>query len=293
MILCVGEILADVIATQKGDRLDASFRCGGAPFNVAVHAKRNGATVGFLGRVGNDSVGTFLRGVAEKQGLDLLQLQVDEFRNTTLAFVSLKDGERDFTFLRHDSADFNIDVSHLDELEKDVTTVHLGSLMLSEKAGQEVAFAVAKWCKTNGKKLSFDVNYRQDVFPDESSATQISKRFVALADLVKLSLDEALMLTNCQSAKEAASALSAPNKLVVITLGSAGSYFFINGRDGVVSSQKVQAVDSTGAGDAFWGTLLAQLDGKEVSSLDDETIKLALKVANRQGAVCTLKKGAI
>lgn len=292
MILCIGEILADVIATQKADMLDARFRCGGAPFNVAVHAKRAGGAVGFVGRVGQDSVGNFIRSFAAEQSLDYLDLQVDPHRNTTLAFVTLdEDGERDFTFLRHECADYHTDVSCLDTLVDSISAVHLGSLMLSEQVGQQTALKVAKWCKNNGKKLSFDINYRQDIFECEQDAIEVYRRFADMADYLKLSLDEALMLTDANSARQAAELLASNGKLVVITLGSAGSYYFIDGRDGVVSSQKVKAVDTTGAGDAFWGTFLARLDG--ATDLSDEFVKDALRFANKAGAQCALKEGAI
>ncbi len=292
MILTIGEILADVIAAQKENTLEASFHCGGAPFNVAVHAKRAGGKVCFVGRVGKDSVGKFLQSVAEKEGLDVLELQIDSERNTSIAFVTLKDGERDFTFLRHNCADYYIDLSSLKHYN-DVSIVHLGSLMLSENVGQEKAMEIANWCRESGKLLSFDVNYRQDVFESESQAKRAYGQFVDLADLVKLSKDEAVLLTGVDCVQKAARLLSRKDKLIVITLGSDGSYFYLNEMEGFVPSQKVKPIDTTGAGDAFWGTVLAELDGKDISALSSEELTNALKKANSMGAACTLIMGAI
>ena len=88
------------------------MRC--APFNVAVNSKNAGATVGFIGRVGKDVIGRFVTDEAKKADLDFLDIQVDNERNTTLAFVTLTDGERDFAFNRHDTEDFNIKIEEID-----------------------------------------------------------------------------------------------------------------------------------------------------------------------------------
>ena len=94
MILSIGEILADMIGEEQNGVTAFKMYGGGAPFNVAVNAKK----AGFIGRVGRDPVGKFLKGFAAGAGLDFCGIQEDETRNTTLAFVTLKGGERDFAF---------------------------------------------------------------------------------------------------------------------------------------------------------------------------------------------------
>ena len=152
--------------TKDGVLTFKSF-CGGAPFNVAVNAKNAGATVGFIGRVGKDVIGRFVTEEAKKAKLDYLDIQVDDKRNTTLAFVTLTDGERDFAFNRHDTADFNIDIDIIDfNKYKDLNIIHLGSLMLSEENGKVFAEKIAKKAKALGAKLSFDMNFRMDTYKD-------------------------------------------------------------------------------------------------------------------------------
>ena len=94
MILSIGEILADMIGGNSSGNLSFNAFCGGAPFNVAVNAKRAGAKVVFLGKVGDDPIGKFLIKQAKKANFDGLEIQVDPVKNTTLAFVTLTDGER-------------------------------------------------------------------------------------------------------------------------------------------------------------------------------------------------------
>lgn len=125
---------------------------GGAPFNVAVNAKRAGAKAGFVGRVGRDLVGTFLKKFAAGAGLERCEIQTDAERNTTLAFVTLKEGEREFAFFRHDTADFHIDEREMNwEQYEDLNIVHLGSLMLSEREGREFASSMVKKIRKSGK----------------------------------------------------------------------------------------------------------------------------------------------
>ena len=114
MILSIGEILADMVGETVDGTLTFKSFCGGAPFNVAVNAKLADANVGFIGRVGKDVIGRFVTEEAKKANLESLDIQVDKEINTTLAFVTLTDGERDFAFNRHGTADYNIDINEID-----------------------------------------------------------------------------------------------------------------------------------------------------------------------------------
>ena len=291
MILSVGEILADMFGENKNGKLTLDCNIGGAPFNLAVNAKKAGGTVAFLGRVGNDNVGAYLKEQAEKANLDYLYIQTDNERSTTLAFVTLKDGERDFSFMRNGTADFNIDEKEFsfDHCAK-LNIVHIGSLMLSEKKGKKVASHFLKKSKELGIAVSFDLNFRKDIFKDIKQARKVYKKYVEGADIVKFSEDEVLDYTGMDNFDEAVQSLLRPNKLILVTKGAEGSAYYYNGKSGVVPTQPVTPIDTTGAGDAFFGTFLARIDGKPLSK---ETIETALVYANNQGAITTQFKGAI
>lgn len=291
MIICLGEILADMVGEKAQSGMVFKSFCGGAPFNVAVGAKNAGASVGFVGRVGNDPVGRFLTTEAQKANLDYLDLQIDEVRNTTLAFVTLTDGERDFAFYRHDTADFNTDINQIDfDKYENLNIIHLGSLMLSEKAGIDFANAVVKKTRELNKTLSFDVNFRMDIYESLQSAITAYKPFVESADILKFSDDEIKDFTGIEDIDQAVKSLARENKLIVVTLGSKGSMFYYNGQTGIVPTEKVKPIDTTGAGDAFFGTLLANLEGKEFTK---ENIQSAMAKANKAGADATQFLGAI
>lgn len=291
MILSIGEVLADMIGENFENEIKIKAFCGGAPFNVAVNAKQSGAKVGFIGRVGKDAVGKFLISVANKAGLDFLNIQVDGKRNTTLAFVSLKDGERDFSFLRNDTADYNIDVKKipLSKIE-DLNIIHLGSLMLSERKGIAVAKSIVKKTKKLKKILSFDVNFRLDLFNGLEGAIKSYSYFVEKADILKFSEDEIIAYTGRDNLNEAINLLYKKDKLLLITLGDKGSMYVYNTLTGVIDTEKVNPIDTTGAGDAFFGTVLAELDGKPFTK---ENIENALRKGNLSGAKTTQFLGAI
>ena len=291
MILSVGEILADMVGDNENGELNFKAFCGGAPFNVAVNAKRAGADVAFVGRVGADPVGKFLISQAEKAALDRLDIQIDNVRNTTLAFVTLTDGERDFAFYRHDTSDYNIDVKQIDFNDyNNLNIVHLGSLMLSEEKGRDFAENIAKKVKEAGVKLSFDMNFRMDTYKDFEDAKKAYKPYVERADIIKFSDDELKLYTGIDDIKTAIESICRKDQLFVLTLGSKGSMYYYNGESNIIPTEKVKPIDTTGAGDAFFGTFLANVENKEWNK---ENIETALVKANKAGAKTTQFLGAI
>ena len=218
MILSVGEILADMIGQKVNGVTTFKAFCGGAPFNLAVNAKQSGAKVGFVGRVGNDVIGRFVLCEAQKAHLDRLDIQIDAERNTTIAFVTLTDGERDFAFNRHDTADFNIDFDDIDfESYENLEIVHLGSLMLSEQKGREFAEKIANKASELGAKLSFDMNFRKDIYKNFEDAKRAYAPFVECADIIKFSDDELADYTGISDMDEAAKSVLKKDKLLLVT----------------------------------------------------------------------------
>ena len=291
MILSIGEILADMVGEKTEKGLTFSAFIGGAPFNVAVNAKQSGAKVGFVGRVGKDVIGRFCKTEAEKFGLNHFDLQEDENRNTTIAFVTLTDGERDFAFNRHDTADYNLDFDKIDfNKYNDLKIIHLGSLMLSEKSGVKFAKKVLKTAKKLNVKLSFDLNFRTDIFGSFEKAKAAYNPYVLSADILKFSDDELRLFTGIDDVETAIKTVARENQLITVTLGSKGSVYYYNGITGTVPTEKVKPIDTTGAGDAFFGTFLANIEGKEYTR---ENIENAMIKANESGAIATQFMGAI
>lgn len=300
MVLCVGEILADLLGTEKEDGFFYERKAGGAPYNVACAVKKLGGSAGFVGAVGDDLVGRFLKAHAEKRGFDALEISVSQTQNTTLAFVEIDEsGERSFCFYRKNTADF-----HLPEVsEKTLNAariVHIGSLMLSADFGRTYAENLAKRAHAAGKIVSFDVNFRTDIFRDKAAATEAYRKMILLADVVKFSEEEAVLF------RELFSSGAMEQKLVAVTLGGKGSRWIWNGKQGDVPTISVTPVDTTGAGDAFYAGVLTELDriaettpagkGKNCApfgALSAEGLNEIFRFANVCGALNTQGRGAI
>ncbi|MBO5101546.1 MAG: carbohydrate kinase, partial [Clostridia bacterium] len=242
MLVCIGEILADMIGEEKNGITTYERKAGGAPFNVACALKRFGRDVKFVGSVGDDLIGQFLIRFAGDFGMDTAYIHKNAERNTTLAFVELnEEGERSFCFYRKNTADYLMP-SVGDGLLMSADIVCIGSLMLSDADCVEYALDVIERAHALGKTVAFDVNYRTDIYRDKESAVKTYKRILQAADIVKFSEDEVETFT-----EDYVNSLS--DKLVLITLGKEGSEWRYKGKKNRVPTISVKPVDTTGAGD--------------------------------------------
>lgn len=287
MIICAGEILADLIGKEENGRVLYERFAGGAPFNVACGLKQLGARCGFFGRVGDDLIGRYLVGYAESLGFDYLNVRADRARNTTLAFVELgAGGERRFSFFRKNTADHALPPEAAEEIARAADIVHIGSLPLSEEDGRAFADRAVELAHAYGKKVSFDVNYRDDLFENEGQAADIYAKYIALADIVKLSGEEIEMFSCARSAEEMLRELAGENKTVFLTLGAAGSMACRGGKIFSQPSIEVKPVDTTGAGDAFMAGVLFALGQGETD------MNIVLRTGNVCGALTAARRGA-
>lgn len=285
MIVCIGEILADMTGTDMGGSYKFACYAGGAPFNVACGIARLGGDVTFAGCVGQDAIGTFLKRYADGVAGLKSRIATDRTRNTTLAFVTLSEsGERSFSFFRKNTADYALEMPMVEDLIGQAEIVHIGSLMLSEARGREFAEEVYRCVKRCGKKVSFDVNYREDIYESGEAAKQIYAAWLPRADILKLSEDEAELFFGAR-ADEALRVLS-EDKVIFVTLGKAGAKEYAGGQVTHRPTIDVKVVDTNGAGDAFYaGALYEILRG-------ESDPKRILDFANVCGALATTVHGA-
>ena len=292
MLICIGEILVDLIGVK--DNSDETYRrfAGGAPFNVACAAKKMGCSVGFVGNVGDDLFGRFLSEFVASRKLDYTDIRTDVEHNTTLAIVQLDSlGERKFCFMRKNSADYRITKSQAKKAVMSADTVCLGTLMLSEPCGYELAEYIVELTAKYKKRLCIDVNYRDDIYGDKDPV-HIYKKFLERADVVKLSEDEADIFASGNSLEERLKYIGA-GKLVCVTLGKRGCAYAFNSKIRYVDSIKITPLDTTGAGDAFFGCLLSQLDGTALEDIDEQALDKMFHRANVCGALTATAHGAI
>lgn len=289
----VGEMVIDFL---PGETEEVYLRkAGGAPANVSVAVARNGVKAGFCGIVGNDDFGYFLTKTLSDNKVTYLTNRYEDNAITTMAFVSLdKNGERSFTFARKPGADMFLSDKDIDAAKPyDADIVHAGSCSLSANPASDATIYAMKKAKDNGKIVSFDVNYRNLMWHDDRVACikKVSE-VLPLVDLLKISDEEEDML--------GISLLDAAKKydiaVIVETLGSHGAKCIFKGKEIKVEGKKVNCVDATGAGDAFWGGFISYLlkkDVKKISDITEDDIINALEYGNIAGSICVQKKGAI
>ena len=298
-ITAVGEILIDLTqsgVTEQGiPRFDANP--GGAPANLAVAAARLGAKTAFVGKVGNDSYGAFLRQCLTDNGVDVSGLSVDPVQHTTLAIVALdKTGERTFSFYRDPSADVNLSVEDISPARlEDTRFLHFGSVSLTAEPARSATLYAAKTAKARGALISYDPNYRPSLWPDEATAVARMMEPLPLVDVLKVSDEELPLLTGTED-PEAGSAILAEKgiALVLITLGAKGAFYRFKGQTGHIPGVPCTVGDTNGAGDTFFGAALSQLAKlPSLDALDIPELERVVALANKAASITTSRHGAI
>lgn len=299
-VIALGELLIDF--TPSGNS-PAGMRLfeqnpGGAPANVLCALSNLGRRTGFIGKVGADMHGDFLRQVLGEKGVDTRGLISDSNVFTTLAFVSLSDkGERSFSFARKPGADTCLREDELDmDMLRQCRIFHFGSLSLTNEPSRSATLTAAHAAKESGAIISYDPNYRAPLWPNQETAVNEMRSLLKLVDIVKISDEETVLLTGRESHTEAAAALLDEGVgCVVVTLGRNGAYA-ANGHGNVqLTPPDVSVVDTTGAGDAFWGGFLHKLldNNARPSELSEIILQDCVLFANAVASICVQKRGAI
>lgn len=298
-IVSIGEILSDFVPGGYDENGDAVFisKAGGAPLNVLATASRFGLKTSFIGKVGNDIFGKMLIKTLADNSIDNA-VAIDSVHNTTLAFVSLDaNGDRDFSFYRNFGADIFLNKKDIDaDKIRNAGIFHFGSLSFTDEPVSSSTEYALKIAKESGCIISYDPNYRAPLWKSESDAVEQMRKNLHFADIVKLSLDEAKMITGESDVFKAAVKIADDDvKAVIITNGAGDIVYCVDGKCSTVSVEKINAVDTTGAGDIFFGCVLSKflLDNISLAELDNDKMKKYITYASAVAGKSVLKKGAI
>ena len=287
-------VLGDAVVDLIPDGENHYLRCaGGAPANVAVGIARLGGESAFIGRVGKDPLGEFMQQTLQQENVQTSHMILDPQQRTSTVIVGLDNGERSFTFMVNPSADQFLQVMDLPNFQAN-EWLHCCSIALINNPSRETTFEAIRRIKAAGGFFSFDPNLRESLWTSFDDMKQTVMQAVALADVLKFSEEELTQLTDTQTLDEAFEKITAlyPEKLIIVTLGKDGARYHLAGKQDVVAGKALKPVDTTGAGDAFVGGLLAGLsqhaNWKEISVLEQ-----ILRQANACGALATTAKGAM
>ncbi|MGE5581241.1 MAG: carbohydrate kinase family protein [Bacillota bacterium] len=300
-LLALGELLIDFTPaglSEAGNRLFEE-NPGGAPANVLAAVAKLGKKSAFIGMVGKDQFGLFLKEALRQNGIETGGLKFSETANTTLAFVHLDaGGDRSFSFYRKPGADMMLTPDDLDyDLLKKARIFHFGSVSMTGEPSRSATLAAAKFAKEHGLMVSYDPNYRPPLWPSLEEARKVIISGLQYADILKVSAEELELITGTNDlAKGSASLHDQGISVVLVTLGPEGCFYRYQGGSGKLAAYEVKVIDTTGAGDAFLGGILYWFSGlslTEIKRLNQAEFEKMVAFANAMGALSTTKKGAI
>ncbi|MBD2700893.1 sugar kinase [Spirosoma sp. BT702] len=268
-LLSVGELLADFIghhvSTSLLDTQDFRRYQGGSPANMATNMARLGHQCALIACVGHDSIGRYLTREIAESGVDTQYITADLLEPTTIVVVSRTSTTPDFVAYRH--ADSLIDPEQLpDSLLAKTQLFHTTCFALSRQPAQNTIVEAAQRAKALGCQVTIDANYAPSIWPDRDEAWRVLRGYLAAGAMVKISLDDVERLYGKpQETKQVLADFHQMGATIIcLTLGSEGSLVSYDGgaKQSRIPGKKIDVVDVTGAGDAYWaGFLTAYLDG--------------------------------
>lgn len=297
MILCSGEALIDMLP-RKTTEGDLAFvpHPGGAVFNTAIALGRLGTKTAFFSGISTDLLGAMLDEALEASNVKNLAHHSD--RPTTLAFVTLMDGQARYAFYDEMTAGRMLEEADLPSLPRKVQALFFGGISLvSEPCG--AAYEALMQREAGSKVTMIDPNIRPSFIQNERAYRARIGRMIAHADIIKLSDEDLHWLLGPGERKEHAQEILAMGpSLVCITEGSAGALGITKEHTVFVEALKVTPVDTVGAGDTFNAGILTALSQagaltkSALANLSQETIHAALSLGCRAASITVSRAGA-
>ena len=254
------------------------MNAGGKGANQAVAAARLGGIVTFVGKIGDDIFGKQAVQQLEDEGINVDFVAVDPENPSGVALITVdRNGENSIVVAPGSNgtlsaADFDKATAMLDEsefvlmqLEIPIPTVeHIASIAATKQ--KKVVLNPAPAAKLSDELLK---NLYM-ITPNETEAELLT----------------GIKVTDEQSALKSATFLHEKGiEIVIITMGSAGAFLLANGKSEIISAPKVEAVDTTAAGDTFNGALVVALS-------EGQTIQESIAFANKAAAISVTRIGA-
>ena len=295
MITIGGENLIDYVQTEVKDGLPVYTAIpGGSCYNVAIAAARQGQTVSYVTPISTDSLGNVLAQRLIDDGIQLATPRTDA--PTSLAVVSVNNGQPSYQFYRSDTADRQITPDTLDAAISDQTRVfHIGSLALIEGADADLWEQRFATLAANDVITSLDPNARPVVVKDKDQYVARLLRVMKHVRVLKLSDEDLEYLAPDQPLMEAFEQICSETQaaIIILTKGADGAVVRCGSAQfDVAAAQADPLVDTVGAGDTFMGTLLVEISktGLSASKLGsiakDELARIVTRAARAAALNC-------
>ena len=305
-ILAIGEALIDFIANDYGVSIQDvnSFtpKIGGAPCNVCGAASKVGVPSGIITMLGNDAFGNKIIDYLKENNVSTEYLYQTDEANTALAFVSKKaNGDSSYTFYRNPSSDMLLEASQIKKLWfRNTYALHFCSVDIGQFPMKYAHLKAIEYAKEEGALISFDPNIRKALWKSESALKNAILEFIPLAHILKISSDELEFITGYNDIKEALPCLFLGNvELVIYTKGEDGAEAYTKNTSAFISGTRMgNPIDTTGAGDGFIGSFLANMALRKITleqliNIKSKTLKDLLEYSNLFSAISVTKSGAI
>lgn len=300
-VTALGELLIDFTPHGLSDQGNPIFERnpGGAPANVLAGLSKLGARTSFIGKVGNDHFGRFLKEYLAGLHIDVTGLKMSDMERTTLAFVHLtREGDRSFSFYRNPGADMMLEKNDIPANIISMSKIfHFGSISLTDEPVRSATVKALNIARDSGVIISYDPNLRPALWKSLSDAEREIRIGLEYADVLKISEEELEFITRESDLEKGTKILENMGiGLIFVTLGPKGTFYRHRGVTGKLYTYNVNVLDTTGAGDAFLAGILYKLRDKaqrELQSLRKDEIEEMADFANAMGALTASRLGAI
>ena len=291
-----GESVVDFIPVGSEDGCTLFKACpGGSVANLCVVAASLGTPSAFIGGVGQDHFGAFLQESIAAYGVDTSNMVFTKDCGTNLAFVHIKDEEREYSSANWPGADKMVGEEDIDQ-DKILNgrILHVSSNAMALGKNRMTQPKVLAAAKAKGMLISYDVNYRSGFYANTQEALQVLRTPLEWADIVKVTEEELDLLTGGHTQSHAETLLEGAASLVLMTRGSEGCDYYTRDFSGHVDAMRVKVADTVGAGDCFLGGFLSwMLQHSELKGWIPEEVEAACLYGNRAAGLSVQKIGAM
>ncbi len=295
-VLAIGEILIDMIVSDNAPSLEQAgafiSRAGGAPANAAVAISRLGLPAAFCGVCGDDPFGARLRNVLRANDVDDAALRSTTESDTTLAFAWKDDrGDGHFRLLRMADRLLNADDVQAANVQNAAALI-AGSVALSADPSRSAVEMAIEQASRAGVPVCLDLNIRPTLWPRRADLQTVFAPLLPMATLLKLSLDDARHLYGASETTERVFQRGRDMGIpfVVLTDGARGCWYpDASGDPTYLPAFKIEAVEPTGAGDAFTAAIISRLLANGWSGISQSDAEYA----SAAGALTAMRPGAM
>lgn len=299
-VIALGELLIDFTENGLSTSGNPMFEAnpGGAPCNVLAMLQKLGKKTAFIGKVGKDAFGDFLKDTVCEAGIDVTNLVQDDTVPTTLAFVhTAADGDRSFSFYRDPGADMMLSEAEIDYSQIAESEIfHFGTLSMTHEGVRSATKKAVSYAREHGLLLSFDPNYRPFLWKDEETAKEMMRYGCEICDILKISDDEITFITGVDTVEAAIPVFREmyQPKLMCVTCGKQGSIAIY--KDMQVACDAVlrpDTIETTGAGDTFMACVLNYVLEHGIEDLSKDDLYQMQRFAAMAASIITTRKGAL